>query len=145
MIPYKETTNAGTANDSAISEVIGVILVVALTVIMAAIIASYAFGLMQGVPMSRMVLLTADQPDPTVPSMYVTYRGGPDHAMLNAITIQWPDGITKQTITSPKVGDIYYATNGAGPKNVTPGHEDHIVVVGHFQNNFDQVILETWI
>jgi len=130
------------ANESAVSEVIGVILIVALTVIMAAIIAAYAFGWIQTVPLSRTVVLTADQPNSN--TMYITYRGGQDHANLESITILWPDGTTRQTVTSPKIGDIYYAVNGAGPKNITPGR-DRIVVTGRFHGNMDQVVLDTWV
>jgi len=130
------------ANESAVSEVIGVILIVALTVIMAAIIAAYAFGWIQTVPLSRTVVITADQPGATV--MYLTYRGGPDHASLESLTIQWPDGTTRQTITGPKIGEVYNAINGAGAKNITAGR-DRIVVTGHFKGNVDQVVLDTWI
>jgi archaeal type IV pilus assembly protein PilA len=128
------------AKESAVSEVIGVILIVALTVILAAIIGAYAFGWMQGIPMSRTVVLTADQPDAS--NLYITYRGGPDYAILTSITIMWPDGVTRQTVTNPKIGEIFYATNGAGPKNVTSGN-DHVVVTGHFMGNYDQVVLDT--
>jgi archaeal type IV pilus assembly protein PilA len=128
-------------NESAVSEVIGVILIVALTVIMAAIIAAYVFGMMEGVPQSRTVVATVDQPDGS--HMYVTYRGGPDHAMLSSLTIMWPSG-TQQTIVSPKIGDVYAATNIGAVPNVTPGR-DHVVVTGHFKNNMAQVILDAFV
>jgi len=126
------------AKESAVSEVIGVVLIVALTVILAAIIASYAFGMMQGVPMSRTVIVTVDQPDGS--HMYVTYRGGPDHALLTSLTILWPDGTTLE-VPNPMIGGVYNKPNSAG---VTPG-KDHIVVTGHFKNNMDQVVLDTMV
>ena len=130
-------------NESAVSEVIGIVLMVALTVIMAAILTSMAMGMMQSVPMPRVIAVTADQsPDRT--QMYVTYHGGPDHDDLLSLTINWPDGITQQTVTSPKVNDMYIATNGAGPQNVTSGN-DRLMVIGHFPHNEDQVLLDTWI
>jgi hypothetical protein len=125
------------AKESAVSEVLGVILIVALTVIMAAIIAAFVFGLMQGIPMSRTVVVTVDQPDSS--HMYVTYRGGPDHTLLKSLTIMWPSGVL-QTVTSPEIGKAYTVPN----PGATPGI-DHIVVTGHFQNNFDQVVLDTYV
>ena len=130
------------AKESAVSEVVGVILMVALTVIMAAIIAAYASGMIQGVPLTRSVIVTVEQSDPS--HISATYRGGPDNALLESLTIKWPDG-TEQPVISPKIGAVYTATNGiSGPKNITPG-SDHIVVTGHFRNNIDQVVLDTMI
>lgn len=126
------------ARESAVSEIIGVILIVALTVILAAIIGAYAFGWVQGVPMSRMVVVTADQPDAT--HMYVTYRGGPDHASLESLTITWPDG-TKLQVPNPTIGSVFNKPTSTG---ITP-LPDHVVVTGHFKNNMDQVVLDAMV
>jgi archaeal type IV pilus assembly protein PilA len=130
-----------TESESAVSETIGTILIVALTVIMAALIAAYLFGMMSSVPQTRTVAATADQPDPT--HILVTYRGGPDQALLANLTIIWPSGVS-QRIDLPKVGDVYTATNVAAPYNVTPG-KDHVVVTAIFANNMSQVILDTFV
>lgn len=110
---------------------------VALTVIMAGIIAAYAFGLVQATPMTRNVVVTVDQPDAS--HMYVTYRGGYDHAILMSLTVLWPSGVP-QTITSPKIGEVYTVTN----TGATTG-SDHVVVIGHFRSNVDQVLLDTMV
>ena len=91
-------------NESAVSETIATVLVVALTVIMAALIAAYLFGMLNGILQTRTVAATADQPDPT--HILVTYRGGPDQAILSNLTIIWPSGVS-QRINFPKVGDVY--------------------------------------
>ena len=131
------------AKESAVSEVVGIILMVALTVFMAAIIAAYASGMMQGIPLTRSVIVTVEQSDPS--HISVTYRGGPDNALLESLTIKWPDGTTEQTITSPTVGNKFIVTNiGFGPKNVTSG-SDRIMVIGHFRNNIDQIVLDTMV
>jgi len=40
---------------------------------------------------------------------------------------------------------VFIATNiGFGPKNVTPG-SDRIMVIGHFRNNKDQIVLDTMV
>jgi hypothetical protein len=127
-----------TGQESAVSEIIGVILIVALTVILGAIIAAYAFGWAQGIPITRLVSVTVDQPDAS--HMFVTYRGGQDHASLTAITILWPDG-TSQKFSNPQIGTVYNKPDSTG---ITAG-KDHVVVTGHFQGNVDQVVLDAMI
>jgi archaeal type IV pilus assembly protein PilA len=129
-------------NENAVSETIATVLVVALTVIMASLIAAYLFGMMNGVPQTYMISVTADQPDSS--HAIVTYRGGPDQKILSNLTIFWPDGISSQKIDSPKVGDIYRATNIGAIKNVTPGR-DHIIVSATFADKRQQVVLDTYV
>ena len=63
-------------NDEAVSPVIGVILMVAITVILAAVIAAFVFGMSGNISKTKIVAVTAQQPD----SKYitVTYQGGQD-------------------------------------------------------------------
>ena len=128
-------------NESAVSESIGVILVVALTVIMASIIAAYMFGMMNGVPQSRSIAITTVQSDPN--TILVTYYGGPDQGSLENISILWPDN-TRQDVPFPKVGDVYKGTNIGPTPNATPG-KDHVVVTAIFKNNVQQVALESFV
>lgn len=127
--------------ESAVSEVIGVILVVALTVIMAAIIAGYLMGMMNGITLTRTVAVTVQQT--SLSTIEVTYRGGPDHAILQNLSILWPSGV-RQAVDFPRIGQVYSATNYGPPYNVTSGR-DHIVVTGHFNNNMNQVVLDTFV
>ena len=124
-------------NESAVSESIGVILAVALTVILAAIVAAYMFGMLNGIPLTRMIAVTAAQTDSS--HIIVTYRGGPDAAMLSNLSITWPDG-THQVVNFPKIGDVYTATGA----NVTAG-KDHVVVAALWQNNMSNVVLDTYV
>ena len=135
-------TMSKTHNESAVSEVIGVVLAVALTVILAAIVAAYLFGMLNGIPITRTIAVTATQIDPS--HISVTYRGGPDQAILNNLSINWPDGTTVQRIDFPKVGDVYTATNIGAVNNVTAG-KDHVVVSARFANNMSQVVLDTFV
>ncbi len=127
--------------ESAVSEVIGVVLVVALTVIMAAIIAAYLFGMMNGISLTRTVAVTVQQT--TLSTIEVTYRGGPDQGILQNLSIIWPSGV-REVIDFPKIGEVYRATNMGVPLNVTSGR-DHVVVTGHFPNNMSQVVLDTFV
>lgn len=125
--------------ESAVSEVIGVILIVALTVIMAAIIAAYAFGMIPAIPVSHILAFTTSQIGDN--QVQVIYHGGPDQAIIQSMDITWPSGVTEH-IVLPKIGTTYTAYNQGSGMNATPGR-DHIIIVGHFPNNIDQVMLET--
>jgi hypothetical protein len=129
------------AKESAVSEVVGVILVVALTVIMAGIIGAYAFGLMDAHGLTPHILaVTAQQATPS--TIEVRYLGGPDYKSVENLTIVWPSG-ARQLVDFPKIGDVYRATNYGVPYNVTPGDYDHVIVVGHFNMGASQVVLDT--
>jgi len=52
-------------NDEAVSPVIGVILMVAITVILAAVIAAFVFGMSGNISKTKGVAVTANQPDAT--------------------------------------------------------------------------------
>jgi archaeal type IV pilus assembly protein PilA len=124
-----------------VSEIIGTILAVALTVILAAIVAAYMFGMLNGIGFMPMLAITADQTDPN--HIQVTYRGGADQSTLANLTIMWPSG-KSQRIDFPRIGDVYTATNFAAPLNVTTG-KDHVVVSARFANNNSQVVLDTFV
>ena len=69
--------------------------------------------------------------------------GGPDQASLAQFIILWPAGV-QDIVSSPKVGDVYPATNIGAGINVTPG-KDHVVVTAVFKNNASQVVLDTFV
>ena len=119
------------------SPVIGVVLMVAITVILAAVIAAFAFGMAGNIPHTRMLIVTADQIDTT--HIIVTYWGGPDHSSLISLNISWPTG-KQQNISYPQIGNFYTATGA----NVTAG-KDHILVTGRFSDLTDQVLLDTFV
>ena len=124
--------------ESAVSEAVGVILIVAVTVILAAIIAAYAFGLVGNIQSNYNVVVTIDKIDSTHYSLM--YRGGSDHQKLTQLRITWPDN-TQLIDNTPVVGKVY------GPILVldTPGHQSHLVVVGHFSDLREQVLLNTFV
>ena len=66
-----------TKNDEAVSPVIGVILMVAITVILAAVIAMYVFGMPGNVQKTKVVAATA-QMDNMTEILIITYQGGQD-------------------------------------------------------------------
>ncbi len=56
---------AFTRNEEAVSPVIGVILMVAITVILAAVIAAFVFGMAGNISKTKVVAATVQQPDAT--------------------------------------------------------------------------------
>ena len=138
-------------NDEAVSPVIGTVLMVAVTVILAAVIASFVFGSAVNVQKTKVVAATAQMT--TSGDIAITYQGGPDSASLNAITITAPDGLPWHTTDSagtladsgtiyaqPDIGSVmklYYETSWP------PAGERHVVVVAKFNDGVDQVILDT--
>lgn len=129
-------------NDEAVSPVIGVILMVAITVILAAVIAAFVFGMAGTTSKSHNVAATAQVVgNQTV----VTYQGGPDNLQLatdsplNA-TFTASDGTPIDTThnfgSTVSVGDTAVADH-------TPGGVDHVVVVAKFSDGAEQVILDS--
>jgi archaeal type IV pilus assembly protein PilA len=120
--------------ESGISESIGIIVLIAITMVLAAAIAAYMFSMTQTIPTSYTILVTVEKP--TIDSVTVIYRGGPDQILLNSLTINWPDG-TQNFISNPKVGGIY------GPKPLAMG-KDHLTVSGNFTNNHIEQVVLNW-
>jgi hypothetical protein len=128
--------------ESAVSEAVGVILMVALTVILAAIIGAYAFGLVGDIPSNYNVVLTIDKTDST--HFNITYRGGADHLKLESLRITWPSGTDPAlphdiSGTEVVVGKVY------GPAEITFNGKNQVIVVGHFSDEKEQVLLNAFI
>ena len=126
--------------EEAVSPVIGVILMVAITVILAAVIAAFVFGMASGVTKTKNVAATARQIGTT--GCVITWQGGPDNAMVSGYNVS----ITNSTNT----GTIYFinANNVVGNSTSLPyctTGNDHIVVVGVFSDGTQQVILDTYV
>lgn len=129
-------------DESAVSEVVGVILIVSLTVILAAIIAAYTFGLVREFPSTYNVVATADKIDAT--HFILTYRGGTDSAKLTSLRFTWPEASLPSPLlppddTDPIVGEIW------GPAEIPLTGGNNVIVVGHFSNGDEQVLLNTYV
>lgn len=125
-------------NEDAVSPVIGVILMVAITVILAAVIAAFVFGMSGNVDTQKMVAATATQQGT---SIVVTYQGGADYLSVTNLTV---------TVTNSTGGTENESINGTPEVgwsctfNGTEGR-DHIVVVAKFADGSSQVVLDTFV
>jgi flagellin-like protein len=142
-------------NDGAVSPVIGTILMVAVTVILAAVIAIYVFGLPANVTKTKVVAATAQLG--TDRDILITYQGGQNDDSLSSMKITAPDG--SLWYTSGEDGTLTISTTpgiavkpriGAPMIPPTPpgGWPDgpmHVMVVGVFSDGVDQIILDTYL
>jgi len=120
-------------NEDAVSPVIGVILMVAITVILAAVIAAFVFGMAGNISKTKIVAATASQQGAT--SIYVTYQGGQDAASVSALSAVIAGAAPVSLSTA--VGS---SVSGTG----TPG-QDHVTVTATFTDGSSQVILDTYV
>jgi flagellin-like protein len=119
-------------NDDAVSPVIGVILMVAITVILAAVIAAFVFGLAGNVQGAKVVGLTvADNGTGGV----ITWQGGADLNSINSWVGQFGNGTAiAGNQTPPSVGTVSY-TN----KSIS---KERFIIVATFQDGSEQVIFD---
>jgi flagellin-like protein len=120
-------------NEEAVSPVIGVILMVAITVILAAVIAAFVFGMAGNVQKTKIVAATAAQQGQT--TIYVTYQGGQDAIQVSTLTynINGATGNLAATVGAS-------ASAGSGTTA-----QDHVTVTATFADGSSQVILDTYV
>lgn len=138
-------------NEEAVSPVIGVILMVAITVILAAVIAAFVFGMAGNISKTKVVAATAQQPDAN--TIVATYQGGQDAQSFVGGNMTVTPGNTGVTVTyvptlggtgqlGTLVGSSCTAT--AAPAGGFSG-KDHVVITGWFSDGSSQVILDNFV
>ena len=136
--------------EDAVSPVIGVILMVAITVILAAVIAAFVFGMAGSVSKTKTVAATARQ---SGTHYYVTWQGGADNSFVVGYNVTADCSTT--TGTCP-LGDGPYIYPGGGVLyqplvgnttvlgGATDGN-DHVIVVAVFTDGGSQVVLDAYV
>jgi archaeal type IV pilus assembly protein PilA len=134
-----------TRNEEAVSPVIGVILMVAITVILAAVIAAFVFGFAENISKAKVIAATAQQPDAT--HIVVTYRGGQD--AQTCVGVRWivssPTGaIIGSTLmgTDTALGSASPLTVGWGATLSGTAGKDHLIATAYFSDGFSQVVYD---
>jgi FlaG/FlaF family flagellin (archaellin) len=127
--------------ESAVSEVIGEVLILALVVLLAAVIGAMVFGLAGSIQKTTISGVTATRN--TDGFVMVTYHGGEEANQLHSLNI---------TVNGSGYGIIIVSLNaGTTPLDVgnstmlrapAPGM-DHVVVVGNFADGRQQLFLDT--
>ncbi len=124
-------------NDEAVSPVIGVILMVAITVILAAVIAAFVFGMAGNVSKTKNVAYTAQKG--ALNMVTITNNGGQDVGTLKA------DGVLI-TVNTNTLGP-YSNMSGTGNSTLVQGSatKDHIILTGTFNDGTSAVLLDTYV
>jgi hypothetical protein len=128
---------------------------VAVTVILAAVIAMYVFGLPANVTKTKVVAVSAQIG--TNEDILITYQGGQDDDSVLSLKITAPDGslwytssedgaltisTTPGTPVKPRIGAPMIPTTPGGG---WPPGPMHVMVVGVFSDGPGQVILDTYL
>jgi archaeal type IV pilus assembly protein PilA len=133
IIPVLESMKF-TQNDEAVSPVIGVILMVAITVILAAVIAAFVFGMAGNIQKTKLVAATAYH-DGT--QITVMYRGGQDAGLVSAIKAEIAG--TADSITVP---------NAVGKTKIFSGSystKQRVIVTATFTDGTSQIIMDSFL
>ena len=112
---------------------------VAITVILAAVIGAFVFGMGSGISKTYVVAATASQMGTNIT---ITFNGGPDADYVNNLTAT----VTVDGAPVGKTGGNLTST--VGSSEIYPGltgKTDHVVVVATFADNSKQVILDTYV
>jgi flagellin-like protein len=141
-----------------VSPVIGVILMVAATIVIAAVVLAMLGGFTA--PRTQYMVTATASTDALGTTAYVTYHGGPDAAQVDGLTASI-NGITDQLwlpLAPAGVGwgaaepDTVVAAVGTGGScdattcAVGPGADnDHVIVTATFLDGSSQVILDTYV
>ena len=119
-----------------------------ISVMLGAIIGSYAFGMSASVQNIRIIAISVVQSSPDI---LITYQGGDAQPDLYYLTIIAPNATpfytvstrgelsTTGTSVTPDIGAVMVLYGAA-----TSG-QDHVMVIGHFVDGSSQVISDTFV
>jgi archaeal type IV pilus assembly protein PilA len=142
-------------NDEAVSPVIGVILMVAITVILAAVIAAFVFGMSGNIAKTKTVAITTQKLDSS--HISIMNNGGQDAASLTKLNATTSPALTACVdsagasalvgtstcqISVVPVGATMKLTSGSTP-TTDYSTKTQVIVVGTFNDGSNQVLLDT--
>ncbi|KUK69213.1 MAG: Uncharacterized protein XD88_1449 [Methanocalculus sp. 52_23] len=122
-------------NDDAVSPVIGVILMVAITVILAAVIAAFVFGLVGNIGGAKVVGMTTTINSSNPDTIDILWQGGADLASLQDISGTVNGTSFDPVNVTPSIGSI-------STINTTHDIEGRVVLVGEFSDGSEQILLD---
>ena len=140
-------------NEDAVSPVIGVILMVAITVILAAVIAAFVFGMSDSVTPQKEVYVTATQGvakdnEKTISILTVTIKGGKDIGLLESIEILLngaPEEMRGKETTESESEDKTRWTKKlevGNSNSIALKDSGHVIVRATFKDGSQSVLLE---
>jgi len=126
-------------NEEAVSPVIGVILMVAITVILAAVIAAFVFGMAGNIQKTKVVAATASRLNST--AVTLTYQGGQDANTLSNISWSVNGVVASPVWTATPAGASLDVGHSGSISAGSPGTA-HIIGVATFTDGSTQVIYD---
>jgi len=143
-------------HEDAVSPVIGTVLMVAITVILAAVIGAFVFGVPQNIQKAKF-MGSSIKVDTNGGTVLLSYHGGPDDISLTTIDITAPNGtvwytsgtdgtLTIKTASSPPPTkpDIG-AVMKLSPAPDWPAGKKRVLAVGLFNDGVHQIISDSYI
>ena len=134
-------------DEKGVSPVIGVILMVAATIVIAAVV----MGMLGGFgPPSKVysISVTAEERNPGgTPTIYITYHGGPDAGSVVSFNIT-VDGVTPtgKTLATTVGSSVNITSTDLTNQTVDLGAgNDHVIVTAKFADGSEQTVLDTWV
>jgi flagellin-like protein len=126
-------------NEEAVSPVIGVILMVAITVILAAVIAAFVFGMAGNVGKTKVVSVTLTRPDSG--HVVALFQGGTDAASTTNVNF---------SISGAPIGTMCNVNTGCSPSVMigcrtglmVAAKPSTITVIGTFTDGSTQILLD---
>ena len=122
-------------DDDAVSPVVGVILMVAITVIMAAVIGAFVYGYGGSMTQTKNVACTARHVGTDI---FVTYMGGPDQGLLSTLDTEINSTAVTTDFSTYAVGETVTETAPSA------GTSNHVVVTAAYSDGTEAVILDTF-
>jgi flagellin-like protein len=130
-------------NEEAVSPVIGVILMVAITVILAAVIAAFVFGMAGNIQKTKVVSFTLSRVSAT--NVSVTFQGGQDAGSVINITFTSPTGLNVPLSMGVPAGGTTALSVGSTLTLTPVPANSHMVGVAYFNDGSTQVVTDTTI
>jgi len=121
--------------DDAVSPVIGVILMVAITVILAAVIAAFVFGMAGNVQKTKNVAFTVERASNSATAIIITAQGGKDAGEVDSVAVIVG---TQAAVEGPTTIGSFKRISGA-----TAGEKTKVVVTATFDDGTKQVVVDT--
>ena len=128
-------------DDHAVSPVIGTILMVAITIILASIVGALSFGMSGSMSQMHIVVVTAERLNLT--AIDFTYAGGPSADFVQYLNVS-VGGTPVNTTPNmqPAVGSTWTYTTTTG---TILSNQNHVVAVATFDDGSAQVVLDTFV
>jgi flagellin-like protein len=125
------------SQDDAVSPVIGVILMVAITVILAAVIAAFVFGMAGNIQSSKTVGITFNLNSAN--QGVATISGGTDLASLNSVNYTLNNGNETQLFVAG-TGNISVGKIATTSATIAKG--SRVIIIGYFSDGTNQILVD---